>query len=64
MKLTINQALDNLREKVIKLNLEQRDLNFNLRKLKSEHGGRTSTENVLVVKNVIEHENKDGIIET
>lgn len=64
MKLTINQALDNLYEKVIKLNLEQQDLNFNLRKLKSEHGGRTSIENVLVVRNIIEHGNKDGIIET
>ena len=64
MKLTINQALDNLYEKVIKLNLEQQDLSFNLRKLKSEHGGRTSIENFLVVRNIIEHGNKNGIIET
>lgn len=64
MKLTINQALDNLCDKVTKLSLEQQDLKFNLRKLKSEYGGKAPIENVLNVKNIIEYGNKNGIIET
>ena len=62
MKMTINQALDQLIGKE-DLNLEQQDLKFSLSELKMKHGGNTMIENNDEVENIIQYGNKEGNIE-